>query len=75
MNSFDKEPDIGRTNMKETGREDGKLQHKELAVLLQRVEEMELQHRKKLEEWKTLKKMEKAMLEQNKKMDESQQRM
>ena len=57
MNSFDKEPDIGRTNMKETGREDGKLQHKELAGLLQRVEEMELQHRKKLEEWKTLKKI------------------
>ena len=44
---------------------------------LQRVEEIELQHRKKLEECKTLKKIQevKAMLEQNKKMDESQQRM
>ena len=30
--------------MKETRRENGKLQHKELEVLLQIVEEMELQH-------------------------------
>ena len=44
LDSFDKEPDIARTNKKETGREDGKLQHKELEVLLQIVEEMELQH-------------------------------
>ena len=38
---------------------------------------MKLQHRKKIEEWKTLKKIQevKTMLEQNKKMDKSQQRM
>jgi len=36
--------------MKETRKEDGKLQPEELTVLLQRVEEMELQHGKKLEE-------------------------
>jgi len=44
---------------------------------LQRVEEMELKHRKKLEEWKTLKKIQevKAMFDQNKKMDESHQGM
>ena len=36
---------------------------------------MELQHRKKLEKWKTLEKIQevKARLEQNKKMDKSQQ--
>jgi len=44
VHSFDKEPDIGGTNMKEIRRENGKLQHKELEVLLQIVEEMELQH-------------------------------
>jgi len=54
-----------------------KLQLEELEVLSKRVEEMELQHRKKIEEWKTLKKIQevKAMLEQNKKMVKSQQRM
>ena len=38
---------------------------------------MKLQCRKKIEEWKTLKKIQelKTMLEQNKKMDKSQQRM
>ena len=73
---FYKELDIGRTNMKETGREDGKLQPEELAALLQRLEKLELQHRKDLEKWKILKKIQevKAMLEQNKKRDESQQR-
>ena len=50
VDSFDKKPDI-RSNR----REDGKLQREELEALLQRVEEMELQHRKKLEQWKTLK--------------------
>ena len=43
--------------MNETRREDGKLQCKEFKALLQRVEEMELQHRKKNVEWKTLKKI------------------
>ena len=44
---------------------------------MQKVEEMKLQCRKKIEEWKTLKKIQelKTMLEQNKKMDKSQQRM
>ena len=61
--------------MKETRREGGNLQHMELEVLMQRVEQMELQGQKK-KELKTLKKIErlKAMLEQNK-MDESQQGM
>ena len=60
--------------MKETRREGGNLQHMELEVLMQRVEQLELQGQKK--ELKTLKKIErlKAMLEQNK-MDESQQGM
>ena len=60
---------------RETGREDGKLQPEELAVLLQRLEKMELQHRKELEEWKTLKQIQetRTMLEQNKEMDKSQQ--
>ena len=39
MDSFDKEPDIGRPNMRETGREDGELQSEELEALLQKVEE------------------------------------
>ncbi len=54
-----------------------KLQREELEALLQRVEEIELQRIKKIEEWKTLKKIQevKAMLEQNKKMVKSQQRM
>ena len=60
--------------MKETRREGGNLQHMELEVLMQRVEQLELQGQKK--ELKTLKKIErlKSMLEQNK-MDESQQGM
>ena len=60
--------------MKETRREGGNLQHMELEVLMQRVEQIELQGQKK--KLKTLKKIErlKAMLEQNK-MDESQQGM
>jgi len=32
VDSFNKEPDLRRTNMKETGREDGKLQSRELLV-------------------------------------------
>ena len=61
--------------MKETGREDEKFQPEEFAALLERLEKMELQHRKKLEKWKTLEKIQevKARLEQNKKMDKSQQ--
>ena len=45
--------------------------------MLQSVEEIELQHRKKNEEWKHLQKnsRSKTMLEQNKKMDKSQHRM
>ena len=47
------------------------------ASLLQRVEEKELQHRNKIEECRTLKKIQKVitMLEQNMKMDKSQQNM
>ena len=41
--------------MKETGREDGNLQHKELEALLQRVVQMELQGQKRDEELKILK--------------------
>jgi len=57
VDSFDKEPNIRRPIMNETRREDEKLQCKEFKALLQRVEEMELQHRKKNVEWKTLKKI------------------
>jgi len=68
--------------MKETRKVVGKLQHKELEALKQRLEPMKLQGQEKdeeqeklLKELKTLKKIEgvKAMLEQNKKMDETQQ--
>ena len=72
MDSSDKEPDIRRPNTKETRREDGKLHREEREALLQKVEELELQHRKK-----TLKKKiqeVKVMLEQLT-MDESQQPM
>ena len=77
VDSFDKEPDIRRSDMKETGREDWKLQCEELGDMLQKVEEIEFQHRKKNEEWKHLQKnsRSKTMLEQNKKMDKSQHRM
>ena len=63
--------------MKETGREDGNLQHKELEALLQRVVQMELQGQKRDEELKILKQIQrvKAMSQQNKKMDEKQQHM
>ena len=69
MDSFSKESDIRRPNMKETRREDGNLQCKKLNALLKRVEKMELQGQKKDEELKTLKN------NKNKKMDKSQQHM
>ena len=69
MDSFIKESDIRRPNMKETRREDGNLQCKKLKALLKRVEKMELQGQKKDEELKTLKN------DKNKKMDKSQQHM
>ena len=77
MDSFIKESDIRRPNMKETRREDGNLQCKKLNALLKRVKKMELQGQKKDEELKTLKKIQKvkAILEQTKKMDKSQQHM
>ena len=43
------EQNIRTKNMKETRIEHGKLQPKKLAVLLQRLEKMELQYRKELE--------------------------
>jgi len=42
MDSYDKEPGIERANIKETRREDGKLQQEESAVLVKRVEETEI---------------------------------